>query len=345
MAATSLPGALVVSLDFELFWGVRDKRTLEAYRSELLGAREIIPDILDMFEAYGVHATWATVGMLFLAGRAEVEQAAPSLRPTYADRSLSAYEAVSALGDDELSDPFHFAPSLIRRIAATPGQEIGTHTFSHYYCLEEGQTPEQFEADLRAALAVAERFGVTVSSLVFPRNQYDARYLEAARRVGVRIFRGTEDAEAYRARPDGAQQRRIRILRLADAYLNLTGNHTAPYPGAGGALANVPSSRLLRPFAPRLSMLEPLKRRRIYAGLEEAARAGRVFHLWWHPHNFGRHRAQNLDLLRKMLERYHALSRSHGMMSLNMGEIADLAGVAPAQPHEAAGAALQRAAG
>ena len=55
----------MVSLDFELYWGVRDKTSLEAYKANLLGARHIIPRLLELFAHYGVRATWATVGFLF----------------------------------------------------------------------------------------------------------------------------------------------------------------------------------------------------------------------------------------------------------------------------------------
>jgi hypothetical protein len=59
-------GALVVSLDFELHWGVRDRRPLSAREcSRLLAARAAIPRILDVFEEFRIRATWATVGLLF----------------------------------------------------------------------------------------------------------------------------------------------------------------------------------------------------------------------------------------------------------------------------------------
>jgi hypothetical protein len=32
-------GAFVISLDFELFWGVRDKRTISGYGPNILGVR------------------------------------------------------------------------------------------------------------------------------------------------------------------------------------------------------------------------------------------------------------------------------------------------------------------
>ncbi len=57
-------GTLVISLDFELNWGVHDVFTQEQYGENILGAREAIPKILDLFMEYDIHATWATVGML-----------------------------------------------------------------------------------------------------------------------------------------------------------------------------------------------------------------------------------------------------------------------------------------
>src|SRR5688572_10981456 len=151
------PGYLVVSLDFELFWGVRDKRTIAAYGENILGVRQAVPAMLRTFQQFSIHATWATVGLLFCSGREDALRSSPELKPEYAQSRFSPYADSSSWGADEKSDPFRFAPSLIDAIAQTPHQEIATHTFSHYYCLEQGQGPEAFEADLAAAVAVAAR--------------------------------------------------------------------------------------------------------------------------------------------------------------------------------------------
>src|SRR5690606_19757483 len=128
---------------------------------------------------YGIHATWATVGMLMFDDRKSLLASLPpeELRPSYAQRTLSPYEALSSVGPDETSDPFHFGLSLVRQIAATPNQEIATHTFSHYYCLEPGQTEAQFRADLDAARRAAAQLDIELTSLVFPRNQCQPAYL------------------------------------------------------------------------------------------------------------------------------------------------------------------------
>src|SRR5262249_8751677 len=151
-------------------------------RERLLGERQVIPAMLDLFARYGVHVTWATVGFLFARDRAHLEACLPGVLPTYADPSLSPYRHAARIGNTEHDDPLHYARSLLERIAATPGQEIGTHTFSHYYCLEPGQTAAQFEADLKGAARIGERFGSVCQSLVFPRNQHNPAYREILRR-------------------------------------------------------------------------------------------------------------------------------------------------------------------
>ena len=58
-------GKFIVSLDFELFWGMQDCVDLAEYEANILGGRKAIPKILALFRKHGIHATWATVGFLF----------------------------------------------------------------------------------------------------------------------------------------------------------------------------------------------------------------------------------------------------------------------------------------
>ena len=165
-----MPGTLIVSLDFELFWGMLDKCALEDYRSNVLGGREAIPKLLKLFEKYNIHATWAAVGFLFAENKQELSAFFPeaALQPGYTDPAVSPYPWFARLGENEEEEPCFYAPSLIRQIAETPGQEIGSHTFCHYYCQENGQTAQQFAADLRAAKKIAAAKGYDVKSLVLP---------------------------------------------------------------------------------------------------------------------------------------------------------------------------------
>jgi peptidoglycan/xylan/chitin deacetylase (PgdA/CDA1 family) len=320
---TAVPGSFVISLDFELHWGVRDKRSVDAYRENLLGARAAIPRLLESFASHGIHATWATVGMLFAADREELTRFVPTRRPRYRDPGLDPYRGLEALGRDEAEDPFHFAASLVERIAATPGQEVATHTFSHYYCLEEGANSESFRADLDAAIAIAIRRGVSLGSLVFPRNQYDDDALMIAAERGLKAFRGARPDWMYRPTPGSEQTLLRRAPRLLDAYLPLSRSGRVRPRVTRSGLVDVPGTRFLRPWSRRLASLEPLRVARVLREMTAAARSGGLCHLWWHPHNFGRDLEENMAVLETVLRHFRELERRYGMVSQTMAEAAD----------------------
>lgn len=318
MNATSAPAEFVLSLDFELLWGVRDHSDRESYGRNILGAREAIPRTLDLFEQHRVAATWATVGFLFCRDRDELIDALPpeDLRPRYANPALSSYAYFDEIGQDEAADPYVFGASLVDRIQETPFQDIGTHTMSHYYCLEAGQTEAMFDADLAAATALAERRGITLRSIVFPRNQFTPKHLEICFRRGITVYRANPDLWAYAPVPGSGQTLARRAIRLIDQYTGFLGPHFAER--EAGAPANSPASRFLRPCAGALKPLQPLHMRTIKAGMRRAAEAGTGYHLWWHPHNFGRDVDDNIAGLRDVLEHFARLRDSHGMVSRSM---------------------------
>jgi peptidoglycan/xylan/chitin deacetylase (PgdA/CDA1 family) len=325
-------GALVISLDFELHWGVRDKRPVDGpYRENLLGARQAIPQILDLFEEFGVAATWATVGFLFAKNRQERDEFSPSLRPQYKNHKLDAYSEPT--GDDEIDDPMHYAPSLIARIAKTPKQEIATHTFSHYYCQESGETPEAFAADIASAMAIGRRYGFDIRSIVFPRNQFRAGYEGVLKEAGITCYRGNEPNWMYRPRPRGEETLAVRAPRLIDGYISLSGPKFVRWEEItqSGGIHDVRASMFLRPYSPRRKGLEPIRLRRIAGGIRAAAKNRGIFHLWWHPHNFGKNIPENLEFLRSVLKVFAEQRQVHGMQSLSMIDVASLAPPVAAQ--------------
>ena len=317
-----MPGTLAVSLDFELFWGVQDKRTLDDYGRNILGAREAIPRMLELFERYGVHATWATVGLLFFDDKEELLQYLPKARPSYANPRLSPYPRIARIGRNERQDPYHYSLSLVRRIQNCPHQEIGTHTFSHYYCLEDGQTPETFRADLDAARRSAARLGIALRSLVFPRNQFSDTYLSICLDAGIEAVRGNQSVWWFRSRGEADERLIKKTCRRLDHYLPLSGHNGVTPEVDRLGIINIRSSRFLLPAPTRSRIFGSLCQRRIERSMRNAARTGQVFHLWWHPHNFGSHVDDNIAMLRTIMERYRALSEEQGMISRTMGEIA-----------------------
>jgi peptidoglycan/xylan/chitin deacetylase (PgdA/CDA1 family) len=319
------PGKFVISLDFEINWGVRDQQTLEQYGANLRGVRQVVPALLALFKEYNLRVTWATVGLLFFDNKTTLLENLPVVRPQYADPNLSPYQAMDMIGDNETVDPYHFGNSLINQIRTTPGQEIATHTFCHYYCLERGQTAQEFRHDLEAAIRVARAQGLELRSLVFPRNQANIAYLPICAELGITSYRGNETSWIYKERTEEQQSLYKRGARLLDAYLSLSGHNCYALSDiAQNFPFNIPASRFLRPWSAQLSVLEEIRLKRILSGMTHAARHGLLFHLWWHPHNFGVNLPENMTVLRRITDHYRSLHLAYGFKSQTMADVAEL---------------------
>lgn len=314
-----MSGTFVISLDFELLWGVRDHADKSSYGRNIRGARDAVPRILDLFSKNDIRATWATVGFLFCEDKDELMSCLPKVRPNYDRAALSNYVYLNEVGKNETDDPYYFAPSLVQAIADTPGQEIGTHTLSHFYCLEDGATPDAFEADLVAARQLAERRGITLKSIVFPRNQYGPEHLAICKRQGLTTYRGNPSSWAYRAGKGTEQTKLRRALRLLDAHTGALGTHA--FKLDRGMPQNVPASQFLRPCAGRLAPFHPLHIATIKRGMTRAAKSGTGYHLWWHPHNFGQDLAANMKGLSEIVSHFSFLRNTNGMHSAAMVEV------------------------
>ncbi|MEN8832583.1 hypothetical protein [Pacificibacter sp.] len=318
-----MSGAFVISLDFELMWGVRDHRSIRDYGDAILGGRDAIPEILSRFEKAGINATWATVGLLFAENREEMLEFAPKIRPNYENAELSPYVSIESkqIGRNEREDPLHFGLSLIERISDTPGQEIATHTYSHYYCLEQGQAIESFEADLRASVEIGNAKGYAVQSLVFPRNQTNYPLAIKAADLGIDIYRGEDDGWLRKPRSGAQTTQLFRLVRFLDDALPVAPSKTTNAKQNGPAI-DIPATQFLRPWSKRLSLYNKLHIRKIQAEMIAAAKTGGLYHLWWHPHNFGRNTDINLAQLDAILKTYIHCRDEYGMESHSMQSLA-----------------------
>jgi hypothetical protein len=275
-----------------------------------------------LFTEYGIHATWATVGFLFFENREDLIKGSPIKKPFYSNKKLSSYNEIDNIGPNETKDPFHCAPSLIKLIISTPNQEIASHTFSHYYCLEKGQNEETFKNDLEAAIAIAKKYNLILESIVFPQNQINDKYLPICKEMGIKAYRGNESSWIYKTGRLESESLIRRALRLMDAYFNISGHNTYSPDNISHTLPiNIPSSRFLRPYSKRMKFLEPLRLHRILSDLDYAAKNGLIYHLWWHLYNFGDNTKENMEFLKKLLDHFLNLREKYGMKSLNMKEL------------------------
>jgi peptidoglycan/xylan/chitin deacetylase (PgdA/CDA1 family) len=313
----------VISLDFELHWGVRDHSAPQAgVADSLIASRDMVTTLAELFVQRHIRATWATVGLLFASTADEAGRHMPALRPTYDRPELDPYG--EPIGRDEHDDPLHLAGSLVDQLCGLEGQEVASHTFSHFYCLEDGPDESAFGADLRAAQEAASARGLRLKSLVLPRNQWRDDYASIVLATGFECIRGPQPGWANRSRRGEDTSLGVRAARLATTYAG-PALHTFGWDQVAepSGLCNIPASTFLRPLSPRTRSLESRQYHRIVAGLRDAARQGRILHLWWHPQNFVTDPQANLALLARVLDELDRLRETEGMRSLSMGDVND----------------------
>lgn len=312
----------IISLDFELLWGIFDVVDYNAKKHYLRQTREVIPKILKLFLENKIHATWATVGMLFNENWEEWDENIPSEIPNYRNKSLSAYNFGEAI-KSKTTEEFCFAPDLIKMIFETTGQEVATHTYSHYYCREEGQTARNFDQDLAKAGFMAKKMKIDLKSLVFPRNQINPEYLQICREHGIENVRSNPSSWYWKNTLSEAFT--TKISRSGDAYLPL-GHKTYP-PGdlikKKGLPLEQKASRFLRPVEGN-NILRKLKLNRIKSEMTRAAKKKEIYHLWWHPHNFGDHPEESMKDLQVIIKHFKHCREKYNFQSATMEELGQL---------------------
>ncbi|WP_235921927.1 polysaccharide deacetylase family protein [Flavobacterium phycosphaerae] len=312
-------GALVISLDFELVWGIFDHIEIKDKVSYFNNTLEAIPQLLSIFEKNNINVTWATVGMLFNENWDEWHANIPTALPTYDKAILNPY-AYGEAHQKSGYDHFFFAPHLIKEIINTKGQELATHTYSHYYCLESGQTIEQFEADMQQAVKMARQFSVELHSLVFPRNQFNKNYLAVCQNNQIETVRTNPDSWYWdTTKPDTLFSK---LARTGDAYLPLGKKSYATETIQNEAVIGQQASRFLRPQHSSV-FLNTSRLNRIKKEIVQAAKNGEVYHLWWHPHNFGTDTANALQTLKSIVAVFKQCEEIYGMESLTMHQLSN----------------------
>lgn len=305
----------VVSLDFELAWGVRDLAFARSYLPNLIGGLSLVPSTLALFESFGIRATWAVVGSLQLSGP-------QSLRDLYVGPSerLEALlsNAFLPVGESRELDQLHFAPRLASRITETAGQETGSHTLLHTHW--HGTSSRTLFADDLASLARLEPIGPE-AVIVFPRNLYDEEALAMAAASGFSAFRGVPETMAWHHTSSKVNQPWRRALRLTGSFVPQNRRAFSAGLTDDRTMANVRASRFLRPPTGN----RVINRRLVGVVKHEmsiAAANNLTYHLWWHPHNHGARPETASGMLESILDHFQHLQREHDWPSLSMASAA-----------------------
>jgi len=296
-------GALCISIDLELLWGVWDCLTPDAEHNAVEQERSILARLLQLFERYDVPVTWATVASLFDEDRAG--DAAPARQPRAAWR-----------GEDMVAQ--------IR--ASRVAHEIGSHTHAHVYF--DDVAAEVAAADLERARRAHERAGLPFDSLVFPRNKVD--HLHEVARAGISVFRSNDAGVIDLFRRNLPQV--WPLVNLAQKTVPAAPPVVLPrlWRERGSTLVELPTSLLLMSRrGVRRVVAPPVMKAKLRGGLRAASEEKKLFHLWFHPSNFYFDSEQQFAILEACLEEAAALRKRGELNIQTMREFAALAKAAP----------------
>lgn len=300
-------GALVISLDLEMRWGVLESyNNLQSYKNNILGVEKAVEEILNSFHAYDIKATWATVGALLCEDLKEFKEYLPSELPKFNNDKFSSYSYLEQIENEK--EQF-FNVNIINNILKDKNQEFASHSFSHLFVQEDGITQQDFNNDL-ISFSKVYKDNESISSFVFPRNQIN--YLNVLRDNNYKVFRGNKQNWFYYTNSKLARLSRLYNLHFGS---NKLGTTNIVYEEG---LINIAGTIFLRPFDK--TFLTNLRIRRIKKVLKYAKDNNKIVHLWWHPHNFGINLKENINMLNEILD----YSKNLGLESFTMKEAGEL---------------------
>ncbi len=256
-------GSVVISLDAELGWGFHDFETLPADRVE--SGRRGWTTMVDLLEDVDVPATWAVVGHLMLE-TCDGEHAGHPAPDGWFDRERTTWRD---------REDLRFGPDLVRAVLDSDvDHELACHSFSHVLFGDPTTSRELARAELERCLEIADEWGLSLQSFVYPRND-----------VGHRAVLAEQGFTAYRGKsPTSDGVRGVLEATMRDRSL-LVQPTVDEY-----GLVNVPASLFLFGFeGPVRTVAESVWADPMVAmvrrGVDQAVEDDGVFHVWLHPNN------------------------------------------------------------
>lgn len=316
----SKAGKFCISIDYELLWGVRDSLGLD-YSPNILSTHTSIPKILELFKLYNIHATWATVAFILLDND-KISKVLSEIEclPQYDDCHQNDNVDLNVILNT--NPKLYYANDMVKLINSYKNQDVGSHTASHLYYLDAVNSIESFDADLKISNDIFLSHDIKVNSFVFPRNQYNDSSISKLSSIDIRSFRSNPSHWAYKSIGTKNNRLYMKAFRFLDSYVNLSGSNSYKLNSLEEVhnCLSIPASMILRPIN-SFNLLNILHLNRIKAAMTHSAKTGSVFHLWWHPHNFGNNIEANLEMLTSILEHFHFLKREYSFSSESMYDL------------------------
>ena len=266
MAKTWNNPIFIISLDVELIWGYISEPTnksISLMKNDSKKVRGCIDILLNLFEKNNIPATWAVVGHLFL-DHCECESGIPH-------KDMPRFKEDWYLADpctDIQRDPLYCGKDIVEKILSNRIEhEIGYHSFSHVVFSECSR--EVAEAEIKEGIKLANEFGITFKSFVFPENKIG--HIDVLKENGFKIYRGENLTR-------GKMSKNILIRKFNGGIDKMIAPPTEPKWMDG--IWEIPSSMFFCDPQIKFSVLPRAK-----LGLYRAIRSKKVFHVFLHPHN------------------------------------------------------------
>lgn len=313
-----MTGTMVISLDFEGMWGSLGSSDVEGFEIRTGYINDYVHKLLDAFEEFGIHATWGFVGAMLCESNDEVIKYLPK-DVFYKKFGISVHDYIHNI--PVTSNQKYYAKNLISEIQRSKNQEIASHTFSHFYTLESGTSPELFSQELNSFSIITKSLGLAPTTIIMPRNMINKEYLPIIKEFGYNAIRGRQKALIS----FGGKERN-KVIDFLDAYFPIRRDLCYKYDDIEcyEGVYNIKASMFFRTFDNRFCKFEKLKINRIKSEMRRAAKKNMIFHLWWHPHNMATNFEWNFNALAEILKEYSLLNQEYGFQSRNMSEVVQI---------------------
>ncbi len=288
-------GKFVISLDTEIAWGRIEESNKDSYLPLFEKTREVVKRLVDVFDKYEIPATWAMVGRLIedsdnlsIFSKMKIEDYYPSLtsKKIYEDSILN-NESNSYVLAKEFMDQVMNAKVI---------HEIGTHSYHHILF---GKIPKSdkylVEKDVEGAKGILKKYGIDCQSVVFPRNLIG--HLDVFQKNGINCYRGPD--KFWFDRMPNAIKKPISLL---NTFLPIS--PTVVDAENKNGMVNIPGSLFFRitHFGIKKNVPFSILEKKAIKGLQQASSQGKIFHLWFHPFNFGYKMDEHFNAFEKVLK-------------------------------------------
>lgn len=300
---TTSKGIFILSFDCEGKWGMAsDPSMVNSHAIGDASLRWAYQQIFESLRNFNIPATFGVVGLF-----AQDLSAFEAFHTAH--KSDSAYESwfqnpKAAFADGRMDGWFY--PTLIEDIQRFKFHEVSSHSYTHLPFHNEFVTRETVESELRTMDQFMQSKGVSLQSMIYPRNQ--VAHTDLLPHFGISGYRDSHDKGSAYGSKIGTLVDEFNVFSKSSAH----SDKEVPIRIPAGYFLNWQNG-------PRLIIPPTITVRRFNHLLDHAEKTGGVVHMWLHPHNLitGKNQVQ---LFNRVLQSV-AQRQSQGSLSvLTMGE-------------------------